>query len=116
MKEEKHEFDELRFFASVKNRPGMYFGEPSLLSMRDYLNGMKHAFHFCGYEDKFRYFNLFREWYMENVIKDENSYAAWWNHMLYISGNHDRWAFELFFREFEKYLSDVHNLFLPETE
>ena len=116
MNENNCTFDELEFFAHIKKRPGMYFGEPSLISMRDYLNGMEHAFHFCGYEDKFGYFSLFREWYMENIIKDENSYAAWWNHMLYVSGGSDRQAFEYFFHRFEIYLSEVHNISLPEVK
>ena len=38
------EFDELKFFADVKKRPGMYFGNPSLLSLRDWLFGMEYAF------------------------------------------------------------------------
>ncbi len=34
---------------------------------------------------------------------------------MYISGNNDAYAFESFFREFEKYLRDVHNVCLPEV-
>lgn len=53
-------------------------------------------------------------WYHEEIIKDLNGYACWWNHILYTSGNDDAYAFESFFREFEKYLRDVHNVCLPE--
>jgi hypothetical protein len=50
------EFDELIFFADVKKRPGMYFGQPSLLSFRDVLAGMEYAFSFFTDETPLRYF------------------------------------------------------------
>ena len=37
------DFDELKFFADVKKRPGVYFGKPSLLSLRDQLFGMEYT-------------------------------------------------------------------------
>lgn len=115
MNENKCTFDELEFFAHIKKRPGMYFGQPSLLSLRDFLFGMSLAFGICGYQDKFKYSDLFIDWYTENVIKDQNAYACWWNHMLYVSGGSDRQAFEYFFHRFEIYLSEVHNISLPEV-
>jgi len=107
-------FDELVFFAQVKKKPGLFFGEPSLLSFRDLLFGMEYAFCFYCQESPFKYFSLFVTWYHEEIIKDRNGYACWWNHILYISGNDDAYAFESFFREFEKYLRNVHNVCLPE--
>ena len=108
-------FDELVFFAQVKKIPALYFGKPSLLSFRDQLFGMKYAFSFCCQESPLKYFNLFVTWYHEEIIKDLNGYACWWNHILYTSGNNDAYAFESFFIEFEKYLRDVHNVCLPEV-
>ncbi len=112
MKEEKHEFNELELFAHIKKRPGLYFGQPSLISLRDFLLGMSLAFNACGCDDKLRYLNAFVEWYTENEVKRQHS---WWNHMIYISLGVDSYALETFFHEFEKYLSDVHNISLPEV-
>ena len=108
-------FNELIFFAQIKKRPGLFLGKPSLLSFRDQLFGMDYAFSFCYQESPFKYFNLFVTWYHEEIIKDPNGYSCWWNHILYTSGNDDACAFKSFFREFEKYLRDVHNVCLPEV-
>jgi len=108
-------FDELEFFAKVKKRPGLFLGSPSLLSLRDQLFGMDYAFSFCTQENLLKYFHSFIIWYHEEVIKDLNSYACWWNHILYISGNDDAFAFDSFFTLYERYLRENHNLLLPET-
>ncbi len=114
MTNKKHEFDELQFFAKVKNCPAMFMGKKSLLSFKDQLFGMGYAFCYCCEESPFKYFNMFTKLYQDEVIKDGNGYAAWWNHMLYISGNFDDLAFDLFFKSFEQYLHDVHDVSLPE--
>ena len=106
-------FDELKFFADVKKRPGMYFGNPSLLSLRDWLFGMEYAFSCYTSETPLRYFRAFMTWYQKEKIDDQNGYACWWNHLLYICGNDDRYAFERFFVLFERYLQDVHHISLP---
>lgn len=107
-------FDELKFFAEVKKRPCLFFGKPSLLSLRDNIFGMDYAFTICNYENPFKYFYLFEDWYCNNLT-DKNGYACWWNHLIYISGGDDREAFHSFFRIFEQYLKDVHNVNLPEV-
>ena len=108
------QFDELMFFAQVKKRPGAFLGKPSLLSLRDQLFGMDYAFSFSSPESPLSYFKRFVKWYHEEIIKDANGYACWWNHILYTSGNNDAYAFESFFRIFEGYLQDKHNVFLPD--
>lgn len=105
-------FDELDFFANVKTNPGVYLGEPSLLSLRDQLFGMNYAFSFHCDETPLKYYCGFVNWYNDEFIKDKNGYACWWNHLLYTSGNNDRVAFERHFVIFEKYLRQVHNLSL----
>ena len=107
------EFDELSFFADVKKRPGVYFGQPSLLSLRDQLFGMEYAFRFFSDETPLRYFRAFVDWYHREKIDDLNGYACWWNHILYTSCNYDDHAFEAFFVIFERYLHDVHHVSLP---
>ena len=107
------DFDELIFFAEVKKRPGVYFGKPSLLSLRDLLFGMEYAFSFSCDETPLRYFQAFVAWYQNEKLEDQNGYACWWNHLLYICCNHDRYAFEHFFVVFERYLQDVHHTSLP---
>lgn len=109
-------FDELRFFAAVKKRPGMLLGSTSLISLRDVLHGVGYAFWFCNQESPLKYFQLFIDWYHRERIKDLNGYACWWNHILYTSGNDDKYAFECFFRCFEQYLLTVHHLSLPEVQ
>jgi len=109
-------FDELEFFAQVKKRPGLFLGEPSFLSFRDQLFGMEYAFSFYSKEKPMKYLNCFIQWYHEEILKDQNGYACWWNHILYTSGNHDAYAFVSFFQIFERYLRDVHNICLPEVE
>ena len=37
-------FDELKFFAEVKKQPCLFFGNPSLISLRDQIYGMYYAF------------------------------------------------------------------------
>lgn len=106
-------FDELHFFAQVKKRPGLFLGNPSLLSFRDQLFGMSYAFSFCCQESPLKYFNLFVDWYHKEILQDLNGYACWWNHILYTSGHNDADAFKTFFSVFERYLDTVHNLCLP---
>ena len=108
-------FDELEFFAQVKKRPGFFLGKPSLLSFRDQLIGMEYAFSFYCQESALKYFNLFVNWYHEEILRDRNGYACWWNHILYTSGNDDVRAFASFFGIFERYLLEVHNLCFPEV-
>lgn len=108
-------FDELLFFAQVKKRPGVHLGKPSLLSFRDQLFGMDYAFSFYCQESPLKYFHSFVTWYHKEIIKDLNGYACWWNHILYISGNNDSYAFETFLNIFEQYLRDIHNVCLPEA-
>ncbi len=59
----ENRFDELRFFAEVKKRPGMFLGKTSLISLRDYIFGMQHAFNFYTDENQFKYFSLFADWH-----------------------------------------------------
>lgn len=113
MKNIEREFDELAFFAKMKKRPGVFLGKPSLISLRDQLFGMEYAFSFCCQESPLKYFGLFVEWYHKEILEDFNGYASWWNHILYTSMNDDAIAFESFFRKFEQYLHDVHNVDLP---
>lgn len=110
------EFDELKFFASVKKRPGMYLGEKSLKSLRDQMWGMISAFDICGRSHAMKYAKAFMKWYNEEVLTDQNGYACWWNHILYISGNSDSLAFDTFFRKFEIFLKEKYGLTLPEAE
>lgn len=112
MKDTK-DFDELKFFAEVKKRPGMYCGVSSLRSLRDYISGMEYAFSFSFDESPLRYFNAFINRYQTETIKDTNGYACWWNHLLYICGNDDREAFDRFFVLFERYLHDAYQASLP---
>ena len=110
------DFDELAFFARLKERPGMYFGRPSLRSMADLIVGMDYAFCLCGKENQFPLFKAFIDWYHKEVIRDQNGYACWWNHLIYVSGGEDREAFAGFFRVFERYLKDIHAKTLPKAE
>ena len=108
-------FDELQFFAKVKERPALLLGKKSFLSFRDVLFGMEYAFSFYDKETPLKYFKSFVMWYHEEILEDKNGYACWWNHILYTSGNSDDCALDLFFRKFEQYLHDVHNVRLPEV-
>lgn len=112
--EHTNNFDELNFFAKIKKCPNMFFGKPSILSLRDYISGMYHAFSVCNYDNQFKYFNSFKDWYHNNQA-DKNGYVCWWNHILYINGNDDIEAFHRFFRIFEQYLQEVHSVSLPEA-
>ena len=107
------DFDELKFFAEVKKRPGMFLGKPSLLSLVNYLFGMAYAFSFSYDETPLRYFRAFVDWYHTEKLEDANGYACWWNHLLYICGNDDRYAFERFYIVFERYLHASHHISLP---
>lgn len=110
------QFDELRFFAQMKKRPGLFLGKPSLLSLRDQLFGMGYAFSCCCKEDPLFCFHSFVEWYHEEALEDKNGYACWWNHILYTSGNDDTYAFYAFFTAFEAYLQEKQGLSLPDAD
>ena len=109
-------FDELAFLREVKAKPGMFFGKKSLLGLRDLLSGMElgaaAALEDAGLPKKNLFpiwWNGFVPWYLEQYVKDPNGYAAWWNHMLYVSGNFDDRAFDCFFRQFDEYLkTELH--------
>ena len=45
-----------------------------------------------------------------------NKYECWWNHILYTSANNDAYAFDSFFRIFERYLKDIHKINLPNVK
>ncbi len=111
-----HEFDELMFLAQMKAKPGLYIGCKSLLSLRDYLFGMQHAFLIVYQQNAFPYLKQFIDWYQANKIHDRNSYACWWNHILYTSGGFDDHAFDSFFKVFESYLQKEHGVALPEAK
>ena len=113
--ENVQQFEELLFFAKVKKMPGAWFEKPSLLSLRDQLFGMRYAFDLCGQKDALKYSFSFIKWYEAGQVWSEHSFACWWNHMLYISGNDDRQAFVTFFRYFEQYLKECHGLVLPKV-
>ena len=111
------EFDELIFFAKVKKRPGLFFGRKSLMSLRDHLFGMIYAFSACGYPDALSLFRGFIECYTDKLfLTDQSGYVCWWNHILYTSGGMDDMAFDSFYRQFEAYLLEEHNLKLSEVE
>lgn len=111
---DKFIFDELAFFAKVKQRPGMYLGKKSLLSLRDQLFGMTFAFRACGHPDALYYFTAFIETYNKQLLElDGNGYACWWNHLIYTSGNCDNLAFDAFYINFESYLKREYQLTLP---
>ena len=80
---DRQEFDELKFFADVKKKPGVYYGNPSLLSLRDQLPGMEYASSFYADETPLRYFRAFVTWYQNEKVDDQNGYACLWNHLLY---------------------------------
>lgn len=113
---ELQDFDELMFFAQMKARPGLYIGHTSLLSLRDYLFGMQHAFSIVYQQNAFVYLKQFIDWYHQNQLHDNNGYACWWNHILYTSGGDDDQAFHTFFKKFEAYLQKEHGLSLPEAK
>lgn len=109
-------FDELMFFAQMKARPGLWMGKKSLLSLRDQIFGMRHAFAIMQAREKpFGYLEQFVEWYHQHVITEHSGYACWWNHLLYISGGFDEAAFDAFFKKFEAYLQEEHGLSLPQA-
>ena len=105
-------FDELAFFSDVKRRPAVYFGNPSIISLRDMLTGMDYTFRFYREPTQLHFFQEFVSWYLNEILDDGNGYACWWNHILYTSGNDDRYAFDQFFVIFERYLHDMHSLSL----
>ena len=109
-------FDELMFFAQMKAKPGLFIGRKSIISLRDYLHGMGHAFRYSGEGEIPRYFSAFAKWYIDAKIGCWDGYACWWNHILYICGNHDDMAFDCFFSSFESYLMEQYGLSLPEAE
>ena len=111
---EAKRFDELLFFAQMKKCPGLYLGEPSLRSLRDHLFGMGTAFSYTAHPNPMHYFHAFIDWYHGTILEEKNGYACWWNHILYISGNNDKLAFECFYSSFERYLMEVHHISLPE--
>ena len=110
------EFDELLFLAQIKKRPGMYLGRKSLTGLRDYLSGMHHGFAACGRSDALKWSVSFADYYNNQLFQnDQNGYACWWNHLLYISGNMDDAAFDAYFMKFEAYILEKHDLKLPEV-
>ncbi len=104
-------FDELAFLREVRAKPGMYFGKKSLLGLRDLLSAMElgadAALADTGLPKKTLFpiwWNGFVPWYTERYVNDRNGYAAWWNHLLYVSGNSDDKAFDNCFRCFDEFL------------
>ena len=99
-------FDELKFFAEIKKRPGMFLGSKSINLLVAYINGIRHH----AYDN-------FNDWYMKkHKIEDKNGYVIWWNHILYVCANSDYHAFDRFISEFEEYIAEIYNVKLPEVK
>ena len=113
-------FDELGLLHRIKARPEIFFGKKSLLSLRDFLFGVDYGIsaakneHYRGANLPF--FTGFVSWYISRFVRDQNGYAAWWNHLLYTSGNDDALAFDGFFQLFERYLKEEHSISLTEEQ
>ena len=108
------EFDELKVFANLKNVPEIFLGKNEISRLRHFLGGMAVGMGVSGNTKKFEYINRFRDWYMENVKgAGTNSPFA---HTLERCGGDEQTAFDMFFREFEKYLKEYHGLELPVPE
>ena len=115
-------FDELQFLSNIRERPGMFFGEPSLIGLRDLLDGMEWGARIArenaGLPTE-RLFPIFLDgflpWYERCCKKDQYS-ASCWSHMLYVSFSLDGKAFNLCFELFEKYLKQELGLSLPPAE
>ena len=105
-------FDELTLLRRIKTRPEIFFGKKSLLSLRDFLFGVDYGISAAKNEryqgSNLPFFTGFVSWYISRFVRDENGYAAWWNHLLYTSGNDDAYAFDSFFVYFEQYLKEEH--------
>ncbi len=114
-------FDELSLLRRIKAKPGIFFGKKSLLSLRDFLWGVDYGIS-AATNDQLRQksnlpcFDGFVNWYIRRFVQDDNGYAAWWNHILYTSGNNDDRAFDNFFRYFEQYLKEEHSCGLSEEQ
>ena len=104
--------DELSLLRRIKARPEIFFGKKSLLSLRDFLFGVEYGISAAKNEpyrgSNLAFFDGFVAWYLRRFVRDDNGYAAWWNHLLYTSGNDDALAFDSFFRYFEQYLKEAH--------
>ncbi len=111
-------FDELGLLCQIKARPEIFLGKKSLLSLRDFLFGVDYGIS-AAKNERYRgsnlpFFDGFIHWYIRRFVQDENGYAAWWNHILYTSGNDDALAFDSFFMYFERYLKEEHACGLSE--
>ena len=111
-------FDELKFFAEIKKRPGMFLGSKSINLLVAYINGIgHHAYVNNPYISPVLIYDNFNDWYMKkHKIEDKNGYVIWWNHILYVCANSDYHAFDRFISEFEEYIAEIYNVKLPEVK
>lgn len=104
------EFNEIKMWNDIKNKPGMFFGKRSIILLNSFLNGIKYSFE---KNSCLLYFQGFNEWYMKKRNVDtNNAYTIWWNHILFTSGNNDDLAFDAFISYFEEYLQEQFGLSL----
>ena len=104
------EFNEIKMWNDIKNKPGMFFGKRSIILLNSFLNGIKYSFE---KNSCLLYFQGFNEWFMKKRNVDtNNAYTIWWNHILFTSGNNDDLAFDAFISYFEEYLQEQFGLSL----
>ena len=112
-------FDEMNIYIRLKEKPALFFGRKSLLSLRDTLTGMLLGIQYSvdpsglPEEEHLPLLKGFIDWYHQTYVQDTNGYACWWNHILYTCGNDDSMAFDRFWERFEEYLVTVKH-FLPD--
>lgn len=104
------DFDEIKMWREIKNRPGMFFGQKSIIRLHSFLSGINYS---IGKDGCLSYFEGFNDWYMKKLNVDtNNAYTIWWNHILFTSGNSDSLAFDRFISYFEGYLQERFGLTL----
>lgn len=108
------EFDELKVLANLKTAPVIFIGENEISRLKHFISGMSYALDISGSPGSFVYVGEFEIWYMLNAEGAGTKGTCM--HMLERCLGDERAAFDMFFREFEKYLKEHHGTELPDIE
>lgn len=94
--------------------PGLFLGKNEISRLWHFLNGVQMGMALSGNTKEFVYLHEYKYWYMDNVAGAGTNSIFY--HILEICGGDEQAAFDMYFREFEKYLKDYHGVELPDPE
>lgn len=102
----------LRLIGAIYIRPGMYFGKKSYDALINYLYGINIGVYLNGGDlnNDIAKIYEFQEWYQNEYNFETSPKENVIEHIRNLTNYDDELAFDLFFREYIKFLNNIYNI------